>query len=866
MPSKKVIHQTAEQSEKVEVFSPAPPTILGSFSVFGHATVNAREHASQMNKKLPRPHISDFAAAETRPKVSSYHIRHQYPSAYSSYHHSDVKRPQYATEYNEPSYFYEASLRPPPHEQPKTHSHTSLSPTSYYGYEQGQVFHDEKYQKPHKVNNHYRHHPTVYGTQINDYKTTIPPSNHDTTYSYYSSPNSQIDTEYYNENPVEAISLNINPETKLKPVTENNNVHDSLSNYGRPFQNYQSYTTVETLKDNLDPFVTTFPSSSTVETKVRFSDVAQPFRISSYESVPVSSTKPENTQQTYTEEMFPISVTTIDVPTEVETQKIKQDYEEYEPNHHIPFKPSPYDNSNHKITQNAYQRYENNPPVFLPTPSTDISPYLTEPKNEITTLSPAINNFQETNSISLIDNKVVEPSEAYTEIYSTVPIETTTKSRPIKSRRPSRPALPSTTTSAYNHYSDNDYKYQRRRKPSNKVRSRESIDKNNFTRQRTTTTTFPEHEEISVLDYTTELPVIDATINRERLEYTGDKIQPTNVKEYLSEINYPKNIESDERQTGTEEIITTSSSTTMVPTTISTTQITTTTHASIEPGNRLKTKYGNRPRFSIKDYREKLNRATSTTVNPYEIEKTKSVRNETEFKFRRTKPSTTTYQRTTTESPESSKTSSESKFQKYKPRIGTSRYKTTAAPDANSTTTERTNTFKPNTNRYKPGTGKYYSRYRTSTAPPKDIDDNPETTTTKVNIRPKGVFSAKRQPFPLKSKPTVSTIEESAKIDEQEISAYQDNIKTNENEVYPAVLTKKMDDSTTTTISSEEEEAHGKEDDKDTTGLESLRVADLTSSSSNDFHHSSYFKSNKVASKRPLSKITLPTENRILPL
>lgn len=868
IPGKKGMHQTAEQSEKVEVFSPAPPTILGSFSVFGHATVNAREHASQINKKLTRPHLGELSGMESRPKVSNYQFRHQYPHAYSNYHHSDLKRPQYAA--NEQSYFYEGSLRPPPHEQSKAYTHSSLSPASYYGYEQGhiggQVFHDEKYYRPQKVYNSFQHPAPTYSTQHNAYKTTLSPSNYDSTYSYYSSPSSQIDTEYYNQNPVGAIPLNTKTDSKLKPVTENN-VHEHLSHYGRPFQNTQSYTTVDKLNDNLDTFVTTFPAPSTVETKLRFSDVAQPFKVSSFENVAVSSSKPDNSQPSYTEDVYPISVTTIDVPTVVNTQNIKNDYDDFDTKYHKPFKPSPYDHSNHKITTSSYKNYnENNPPAFLPTPSTDVSPYLTEPKSEITTISPVLNYYQESNSLSSVDNKPEEPSESYTEIYSTVPIETTTKSIPIKSRRPSRPPFSSTSTSNYNNqYWDSYYKHQRRRKPSNKVRSRESLEKNNHSKQRstttTTTTTAPENEEADVFDYTTISPELNSPLNREQYEYTGDKIEPTITIESVSEKHNIKNTDLDESKTKFDDTTFTSSSTTTTTMTIPTTQITTEPPVSVEPGNRLKNKYGNRPRFSIKDYREKLNRA-STTASPQDNEKSKPIRNETEFKFRRTKSPTVA--RTTTESSESIQTSFEHKFQKYKPR-GSSWYKsTTTTPSSNAdiTTTERSNSFKPSTNRYKPGTGKYYSRYRTSTVPPKEVEDSPSTT-TKVTIRPKGVFSAKRQPFPLKSKPTTPKSDDE---EEDEMPIFSESLKTNENEVYSSVITKKMDDSTTTTISTgDEKEANAKEVGE-LTGLESSRVADLTSSSSNDFKQSSHYKSDKAASKRPLPKITLPTDNPILPL
>ncbi|XP_014280447.1 mucin-2 [Halyomorpha halys] len=867
IPGKKGMHQTAEQSEKIEVFSPAPPTILGSFSVFGHATVNAREHASQINKKLTRPHLGEMAGVETRPKVTSYQFRHQYPHVYTNYHHSDLKRPQYAA--NEQTYFYEGSLRPPPQEQSKAYTHSSLSPASYYGYEQGhvpgQVFHDEKYYRPQKVYNTFQQPAPTYSTQHNAYKTTLSPSNYDSTYSYYSSPSSQIDADYYNQNPVGGIPFNTRTDTKVKPVTENS-VHEHIPHFGRPFQNTQSFTTADKLNDNMDTFVTTFPAPSTVETKLRFSDVAQPFKVSSYENVAVTSSKPDNNQPVYTEDVYPISVTTIDVPTVADSQNIKNDYDQYDTKYNKPFKPSPYDHSNHKLTTNSYKNYnENNPPPFLPTPSTDVSPYLTEPKSEITTISPVLNYYQESNSLSSVDSKAEEPSESYTEIYSTVPIETTTKSVTIKPRR-TRPPFSSTSTTNYNNqYWDSYYKHQRRRKPTNKVRSRDSLEKNNHSKQRSTTTTTttpaPENEEPDVFDYTTTLPESIAPVSREQYEYTGDKLEPTVAIETVNEKHNIQNFESDERKTKFDEVTSTTSSTTTT-TTAPTTQVTTTVPpVSVEPGNRLKNKYGNRPRFSIKDYREKLNRA-STTASPHENEKSKPTRNETEFKFRRTKSPTVA--RTTTEPSESIQASFEHKFQKYKPR-GTSLYKTTSTTtsrDVDVTTTERSNAFKPSTNRYKPGTGKYYSRYRTSTVPPKEVDDSPSTT-TKVTIRPKGVFSAKRQPFPLKSKPTTPKSEDE---EEDEMPVFSDSLKTNENEVYSSVITKKMDDSTTTTISSGDEKETYDKEEGEPTGLESSRVADLTSSSSNDFHQSSHYKSDKAASKRPLPKITLPTDNPILPL
>ncbi|XP_014243686.1 mucin-5AC-like [Cimex lectularius] len=955
-PTKKILAQQTDQAENIGIFSPTPPTILGSFSVFGHATVNAREHASHITKKSPRPQLThDYHHLDNRPKLGGYPFHHQFVG--SPYVYSDPpKRPQKYNDYVEQAYYYDSSLRPPPREInnkasafPSHSQSTSLTPNTFY-FEQPQPFQpsglDNSFHKARKPNKPISHTPyrlggqgqTLYPTlsHLDQFKTSVTSSFEPSSISFfnngYTKNKNQPNDPYFHRNPFGDIQLSTRrPEQNIKPVTEekepSKDIYEHFSNLGRPFQSSQPYTTtVESQKDvhTYSPFVTTYPSLA--PHSVKFSDVAQPFQLNDYQTQgsPLASVKPDYivTQQPFTQDVYPITVTTIDVSSEPyeEPKKIPNETE-------APFVPSSapkpyskpttyetYTDRKPQVQINSYHGYNENAPVpFLPTPSPDVVPYLSEPTSEEqSTQTPEVSDDGQYNIISTIDTKYQENTELATESpTTTVAVETTTKYRPPKRRRPSRPSQTRNELTGNSKLKNHrltdvssttvDYhKSQRRRKPS---KYREGSE---FKRQRTSTTTSttpkPEiYEPTEQYDYTTAFsgesgPLTrnhnDNIITRPKEDEYNQYDQYYNTQHFgLGDVQIGENDQSDinyddefrhppSSSTSTSTTTTTTTTTTTsAPITVTTPSIETATNSI---SSRLKNKYGNnRPRFSVKDYRERLNRATSTTTptpqkSEPEIDPTVKTKTESTKYPGRTR---TTHQpkptsETSTTTTYQSESTTESKYRKYKSRIGPSRYKTstTQQPEnLETTTTERINTFRPSTNRYKPGTGKYYSRYRTSTIPPKEVDDSP-IPTARVTIKPKGVFSAKRKPFPIKTKLTTNRFaEESSSEDDLPKSAIPSKIVENEVDHNANVISKKMDDGPTTTISAEEESSVkgsiASEPPSDPTGEEAMRIADLTSSSSNDYHSQRIFKGVTSANtRRTLPKITLPTDEPILPL
>ncbi|CAB0019207.1 unnamed protein product [Nesidiocoris tenuis] len=978
--SKRILNQPlAENSDTVEVFSPAPPSILGSLSVFGHATVNAREPASHITKKSPRPPYTPDYPHYERPKLNSYNVRNEFgqPGPYQPNDYS--KKPNRYMDYNDP-YFPDSTLRPPPRDSLKKVSSysplaqsTSLSPNSFF-YDQPQPFQpsapDHSFEKVRKPINSYHFSTTAgYSTPSPlDYRTTVNDYDHSTN-SFYKPLNNKgslIPTSW-NRNPFGDISLSTrHPEIHVKPVVEEKeptkDLYNQYSHLGRPFQNPDYTTTVNSQREveTYSPFVTTFPSPPG-QHNVKFSDVAHPFHVrNDFRNHGYPSNKPEYTatQDTYNQDVYPVTVTTVDAPTEPARDLMKKHKDTNKGGMYLPevvSRPFSKNKNNYdlypekrpQVQITSYQGYNENPSApFLPTPTPDVHPYAPQPTiEEETTDQPEVSsNAQDYNYISTMDNQYRGNEEGVTEypaMTTTAVVETTTTPHPktkptLKSRR--RPTRPSQTSkhpegSKYkNHRIPDDeysttvdyYKYQqRRRKPSNKYRDNSEFKRYRTTTTSTTTTTlrpqFDESTELFIEDTTivSEAPKVQDVIIETKQQdggmsdfdkyyssFNADRIAPVEnifssqspVRDVFS-LNYA-DIFSDPTTPST-----TTSSTTTPSTTTSTTTTTTTTVAPVSVTTptqestsssiptRLKNKYGNnRPRFSVKDYRDRLNRASSTTASPNDSNKdeettTPRPKNDIPKILSRMRPSP--HQRSTTEAPphpEEEETTPEPKYRKYKPRLGPSRnfYKTstTAAPESlDTTTTERINTFRPSTNRYKPGTGKYYSRYRTSSLSPKEVDDSPATTTAKITIKPKGVFSAKRRPSPMKNRPDLNKDDDGNESSEESPSTpnFGDTLKINDNEVIPGVLTKKIDDGKTTiaggddkpldTISEDQSLPSNEPQQNDPpTGSEAMRVADLTSSSSNDFHSPNIFKTNIISNRRIIPKITLPSDEPILPL
>jgi len=419
---------------------------------------------------------------------------------------------------------------------------------------------------------------------------------------------------------------------------------------------------------------------------------------------------------------------------------------------------------------------------------------------------------------------------------------------------------PSSTTTEFN-----KPLHRRRKKPTNRIRG---STRHGLTRSSTTTTEPPQELSSDVAteyqtakeNYPTENYPIGIAFN----EY--GHIMQTGTEDLNINTLYPTQ-QIDEYQTNYHEIITTTTTTTTEPptTTPSTSAPESTPSSSTTSKSRLRNKYNfnnTRPRFSVKDYRERLNKATSTS--------TETPKDETEQRdTARIRPTrlrgSVNYKQT--ENQEEVETSTRRAFKpRYTGQRHAYRTSTTASPLLQldtPTTTERINSFRPSAQR-RPGSSKYYSRYRTSTEAP-DSAEHPIT--DKLPQRPKGVFSAKkRRPFPLRTRTEATNSED-------EESPSESNDLDHDHDQY---MTKKSDHVATTTLMSSSEEAawdSASSSRPEVHTLDSLdhgeitkKIADLTSSPSNSFDSSGFFKGVSPSSRRTVSQITLATEDPILPI
>lgn len=947
--------QQTDNSETVEVFSSAPPSILGSLSVFGHATVNAREPASRITHKLSRPQILS-EQSEHHPYYQHHHLHH-------AHDHQKTHIPLYSG-YEERT-LYDPSLRPPPREHvaesaislvPHPHS-SSLTPNSYF-FETPQPFQPpisdigngyHKLRKPvykPATHNPYRlansaqlytsvnpldqfktptHLPTSYEDNLNFDRGM----NKFSKYNIHLSKPSGL-SSYYSRNPFGDIHLSTRrPEVGMKYGNQDrNNIKDEYDQYaqvsGRPFQKPPSFTPSPLPPKDYDnkPYVTTYSSVSSTPNSPKFSN-AQSFNYQNYENRDiVSSTKPDFvvTHQPFTDSTYPYTVTTVEVPIETSPNPGKVVDETAQSSNRNTWDQTVKTHTTFDVTDarqpqvsiNSFSGFNDREPLFLPTPSTDTGLRSPVPQEQ-----PVSNNIRSKPINGIIEYQEEKKTEDTTEYFTTEVPEITTKPPRQFTKNRRRPVNKHSDT--FNKFSEFDdssnYKnhrpdlHKRRRKPPYGGRGADRNRQSEFKKQRTTTTTQePDvyeptlyNNEFSTMPVTedvltnTQVFTTDISIKTDYEPIKNEYDQHADLTHYRVETpeNEVKTTHNYKTNGYIEEALTTAHP--PVPLTVLTSPSTTTTTTTTERpetstnpissiSSRLKNKYGNnRPRFSVKEYRERLNRGTSTTTSTPEdtTEKLKSPVKEQQEILKNTVRIRGSSQYKPLS--DSNSTITDSNKRKYKPRVGPSRYRISTSTSTSSvssisstTTTERTNTFRPSTNRYKPGTGKYYSRYRTTTASPKDSDESTPAP-VKVVIKPKGVFSAKRKPFPLKTRFDIEKDSEDENIPQDEVmhisqgdielSKYPDAIRNFENEVAPAtVITKKMDGEATTASSSEERDELSHlsmgETISDPTGLEALRIADLTSSSSNDFHSSGF----RVNNHRPLPKIAFPTEEPILPL
>lgn len=288
-------------------------------------------------------------------------------------------------------------------------------------------------------------------------------------------------------------------------------------------------------------------------------------------------------------------------------------------------------------------------------------------------------------------------------------------------------------------------------------------------------------------------------------------------------------------------------------TVLATTTSTTTTTAAPSPtrirGRPLKFDNSNRPRFSVKDYRQKLSQYSSTTPEPYKSTP-ESVRVRLPNRFR--KPTIT--------DKEESTEATRNKFVPKEPRQTSHKYEESGEAIITEKIVKSVNT------RLRP-----FGRHRSTTTS--------TTTSPKISIKP-NLFTRRRPPIiglrtRIQAKynktelpettTTTESVTERVTTEEIDVKESQDSTVTYDRDVE------------TTTHSNEEEEEE--EDNDSNTELEvttkeqsidpysySQRVSDLTSSAKNDYNTPGLFKSVAPISRRIPSYFTIATDDPILPI
>ena len=366
---------------------------------------------------------------------------------------------------------------------------------------------------------------------------------------------------------------------------------------------------------------------------------------------------------------------------------------------------------------------------------------------------------------------------------------------------------------------------------------------------------------------TTEKPITESTWSSDDYAYdpelqntSHDLNEPHTVNEIIDEFVSTKS--------GSQHTATSTTSTATSTTTTTTTSTTTTTPPTTTSRSRLRFPSNiTRPRFSLRDHKERLERLsalTRKTINETRLEDSEATRSRNppkesikqEEDIQRSKvrqrdpprgrqrPSTPTSTETTV-STEPSATSERTNG--FKPANGR---------------------YRPGVNKYYGG---YRSK---TTELASDSETATSSTTPRTVVRPKPVFSATRKPFPLRTRPlrvstSTTTTEQAPTAEEVAVSASepdvivteadklftrQETLKPTDNRLIPAI-SEKADTTTTMDVEAVSPSTHPPSVEQDTMSPSQI-VADLTSSANSG----GYF------SNRSNMRITMATEDPILPI
>ncbi|XP_018906556.2 LOW QUALITY PROTEIN: uncharacterized protein [Bemisia tabaci] len=721
-----------------------------------------------------------------------------------------------------------------------------------------------------------------------------------------------------------------NTEAPLTPTkSPGKQVFDQLAHYARPFQSNNHREKDEQGK----PFASSHQFNAPNGQRPNWGNPSkqktkgQVFGLGTIGANSQSHTyEPEKpyAAQSQAPSVYPVSVTTVDVsagsPDPVtfvpytDSQK-----DSFRPSHYYyqstTVRPQPSDNHNYNFNKNnvfftssshinVVSEEDDYPPAFLPTPTSDLRPFTFHSGN-----GQAVSGYTLESSFPKGKHKYaqeLQENNSQVDAVTKVP-ESHRRRRPTAATKAplqytEEQFTPPATATDYPQTDQQDteaptvitYTEQtttarsRRRKPTHRYKvkpSQEEIPSINFNHEISNSDFNGQNIFTQFVDYTTNPPDVNNNLgNKNHVSHNNDN----GNQNYPSAdggnagggyedggndeddgANYPNNVRQNEVEPST------TTTTTAAPT------------ANSRIRNRFKFGNNTRPRFSVKDYKEKLKVSSTSAPETNDPSDDMNERKEilkTRFSTRNKLASKLD---TSSKNATDSDTKADSPSKKYKPRTRPNRFRTTSTQSAlealtTTTTTERP-AFKPSStpSRYKNGVSKYYSRYRTSTEAPSSngSSDTQPAASTKSPVKLKGVFSAKRRPFPVKGG-TANT--EDLRTDESESDVTRgDDIPGVENEINPQA-TKKADNFVVSSHNLRGEESFINpevatkplddvsmeyDDEEEENNAAATKVADLTSSSSNlqkqPIQNEVSATSNN---RRTVPRITIATDDPILPI
>ncbi|XP_060867553.1 mucin-2-like [Metopolophium dirhodum] len=727
-------------SNKIEVFAQPPPTILGSFSEFGHATIEAREPAHTLNFRPSynfdrhyeetndrRFQQNDYNEPEDQkpPAIVVFNAQQRHPQNYQK-----PPPPQPPPQFYQNFQFHNINNNPNNYNNnPNNHNNNNNNNHNNhksFGFKEPPIVQDP----PKKLTPYY---------VPNDHIFPRPQGNNKQVYAeqrpkpYLVSPSDPIQQQpqqnkqqhqhqhqhhhhHHNQQQQQQLKQQQEQQQQYKSSTEgepsayfqkypghveNQNLYPQISNFARPFEQTNGDQNVF-IKPNQ------YVHNLNVGTEVRFGQ--------------------EHGSQ-------PTRPVTVDLSTAF-THPATRPFSKYQT-------PTP---KNEELYRIFPVKEVNALPAFLPTPVTlghqqpldgrPKAPYFKDATVGGSSEYDAREEQDENESSEQYDILKSPTKPMLTSTSTTTTTTTTVAPKTTRKRKPTTTTTTTTTTAVPDDYDE----YA--------VPNRQQLQLQEHQQDYRPRQQYQQHQDYeTVIVPTTEASTTYAPVREERPvlvsvnKFKKKKPLPSSrPKEPYPAVEY-ENVP--ERVTLAPTTTTTTAATTTAATTTTTTasQPSASDAAAADARAKIKSKYGNgtRPRFSIKDYKTSTTTTSTTAPNTEKASFTVGRRTTTTASPAPTDPETVEQSGNTTAR------------KSYKPRARPNRYKagtstTTTTDEPQQQQQQDTTTERAYRSKYKPG--KYYNRLRTSTdSAVAVVDEGSEPVAATEPTRP-AVYSAKRRTVP----------------------------------------------------------------------------------------------------------------------